>query len=245
LEDRVRSIIAIINQAPRITAAARANLARSLPKPHVETAIEVAGGLADFLGKDLVEALKDVRDAALMAEFTAANQRAIGELRGYVAYLKQQKLPSANNRYALGREKYAKLLRSSEMITLSPERLLEIGLRELKREQTVFAQTAAQIDPGNTPIEVFKAIQQDHPTEDNLISNTTKDLETIRQFLVDHRILTLPSEVRAQVAETPQFMRATSFASMDTPGPFETKATEAYYYVSACQLITFTTAVTG
>ena len=27
-------------------------------------------------------------------------------------------------------------------------------------------------------------------------------------------------------------MRATSFASMDTPGPFETKATEAYYYVT-------------
>jgi uncharacterized protein (DUF885 family) len=34
------------------------------------------------------------------------------------------------------------------------------------------------------------------------------------------------------VAETPQFLRATSFASMDTPGPFETKATEAYYYVT-------------
>jgi uncharacterized protein (DUF885 family) len=34
------------------------------------------------------------------------------------------------------------------------------------------------------------------------------------------------------VAETPQFLRATSFASMDTPGPFETRATEAYYYVT-------------
>ena len=38
--------------------------------------------------------------------------------------------------------------------------------------------------------------------------------------------------MRAKVAETPQFLRATSFASMDTPGPFETKATEAYYYVT-------------
>ncbi len=37
---------------------------------------EVAGGLADFLGKDLVEALKDVKDNALMAEFAAAHQRA-------------------------------------------------------------------------------------------------------------------------------------------------------------------------
>jgi uncharacterized protein (DUF885 family) len=38
--------------------------------------------------------------------------------------------------------------------------------------------------------------------------------------------------VRAEVTETPQYLRATSFASMDTPGPFETKATEAYYYVT-------------
>jgi uncharacterized protein (DUF885 family) len=50
--------------------------------------------------------------------------------------------------------------------------------------------------------------------------------------VIDRRIITIPSPVRARVAETPQFMRATSFASMDTPGPFETKATEAYYYVT-------------
>jgi len=75
-------------------------------------------------------------------------------------------------------------------------------------------------------------IQKDHPTAQNLISDTAKDLEMIRKFLVDHRIISIPSSVRAQVAETPQFLRATSFASMDTPGPFETKATEAYYYVT-------------
>jgi len=34
------------------------------------------------------------------------------------------------------------------------------------------------------------------------------------------------------VLPTPQYMRATTFASMDSPGPFETKATEAYYYVT-------------
>ena len=94
---------------------------------------------ADFLGKDLVEALKDVKNEKLMAEFNAANQRAIGEMRGYVAYLKEQKLPKANDRYALGREKYSKLLQYGEMVTLSPEQLLEIGLRELQRKQQVFA----------------------------------------------------------------------------------------------------------
>jgi uncharacterized protein (DUF885 family) len=105
-------------------------------------------------------------------------------------------------------------------------------LRELKRKQQDFADAARQIDPNKKPVEVFQSIQKDHPTEQSLIPDTAKNLEAIRQFLVDHKIITLPSPVRAKVMETPQYLRATSFASMDTPGPFETKATEAYYYVT-------------
>ncbi|HEY3914037.1 MAG TPA: DUF885 family protein, partial [Verrucomicrobiae bacterium] len=120
LPDRVRSIIAILNQAPNIVAAAKANLADSLSRPFIETAIEVADGSADFLKKDLVDALKDVKDAQLMAEFQAADQRAISEMRGYADYLKKVKMPKANEHYALGRKKYIKLLQHGEMVHLSP-----------------------------------------------------------------------------------------------------------------------------
>ena len=232
LEERVGSVIAILNQAPQIMSAARANLAESLPQPQVETAIEEAEGSADFLSKDLVAALKSVTNESLMAGFKAANDRAIAEVRGYAAYLKERKLPKATAPYALGRERYRKLLEYGEMVTLSPEQLLEIGMSELQRKQQVFAAAAREIDPSRPPIEVFRAIQKDHPTEQSLIPDTAKDLDTIRQYVIDRRIITIPSPVRAKVMETPQFMRATSFASMDTPGPFETKATEAYYYVT-------------
>ena len=232
LAQRVQSIVAILNQASNLIAAAKANLAGELAKPFVETAIEVAQGSVDFLGKDLVEALKDFKEEPLRAQFNAANEHAVAELRGYIVWLKEQKLPKAHERYALGRERFARMLREGELIPLSPERILEIGLRELKREQQIFAETAKKIDPAKKPIDVFKAIQKDHPTEESLIPETRKNLEAIRQFLIDRNIITIPSEVRARVEETPQFDRATSFASMDTPGPFETKATEAYYYVT-------------
>jgi uncharacterized protein (DUF885 family) len=232
LAQRVKSLTAVLEQAPNIMAAARANLAESLPRPEIETAIEQANGAVDFLGKDLVEALKDIKDEGIHAKFHAANNRAIEELRGYVKYLKEEKLPKANEQYALGREKYASLVNYGEMLTISPEDLLAIGMKELKRKQETFADAARQIDPSKKPIDVFKAIQKDHPTEKSLIPDTARDLEMIRQFLVDHKIITIPSPVRAKVMETPQFLRATSFASMDTPGPFEKKATEAYYYVT-------------
>jgi len=231
LADRVRSIIAIEKQAPKIFAHARANLAETLAKPYVETAVEVATGAASFLRKDLVAALKDLDDAKLKEEFEAANAGAITELETYVQFLKKEKLPRAHSNYALGREKYMRMLQA-ELIDLTPEQLLEIGLRELRREQEIFADTARKIDPHKKPIEVAKLIQRDHPTAENLIRDTAKNLEAIRQFCVEKKIVTIPSKVRARVDETPQYLRATSFASMDTPGPFETKATEAYYYVT-------------
>lgn len=231
-EERVRYIIAVLEQAPATFAAARANLDASLPRPFIQTALQVAGGSADFLEKDLVEALSGLKDGPLRARFQAANKRAAGEVRAYAKWLEDSRLPGANDDYALGREKFARMLREGELIELPPERILATGLRELRREQQLFAESARLIDPAKQPIDVFKAIQKDHPTEQSLIPDTRQNLEAIRRFLVDQQILTIPSEVRARVEETPKFDRATSFASMDTPGPFEKTAAEAYYYVT-------------
>jgi uncharacterized protein (DUF885 family) len=232
LEQRVRSIIAVLHQAPRIFAAARTNLEPSLPRPYVETAVEVARGSVEFLNHDLTTALRSLTNETLRAEAGAAAQEAVAQLQGFVAWLQTDRLPRAHDGWALGADKFARMLRDQESVALPPERILAVGLRELRREQEIFTETARRIDPARPPMEVFQAIQREHPTEADLIPNTRKNLETLRQFLVDRRLVTIPSEVRPRVAETPAFARATSFASMDTPGPFETRATEAYYYVT-------------
>jgi uncharacterized protein (DUF885 family) len=232
LEKRVHSIISILRQASDLMAAARANLERKLPSAQVATAIEQANGAADFLSKDLPDALKDFSTEPLKSELEKANRRAIRELRGYADWLRRHRLPAATEDYALGRERYRELLRCSELVTASPDQLLELGLLELRDTQRRFAELAAEIDPSRTPTQVFKDVQRDHPTEAGLIPDTVKNLEAIRQFIVERDLLTLPSEVRARVMETPQYLRSTTFASMDTPGVFETKATEAYYYVT-------------
>jgi uncharacterized protein (DUF885 family) len=231
LEDRARSVVRILDQVPRVLSLARTNLAEVLPRPFVETALEIADGTVGFLTRDLVEALKALQDPALKSTFEAANRRAVEALRQYSAWLRRERLPSAKARYALGRPAYQRLL-AGELIDLAPEKVLDLGLEALRREQRIFAETAARIDPGRRPLDVFKAIQREHPTPESLVSDTKRDLEAIRQFVVERRIVTLPTEVRARVEETPRHLRATSFASMDTPGPFETRATEAYYYVT-------------
>ena len=232
LEDRARSIIQIESQAPNIIIAAKTNLAAVLPQPYVELAIEIARGAADFLKKDLVEALKELKDEKQIAAFQLSNRKASTALNDYANWLEKERLPKAVGPWQLGEEKYRRMLAETEFVDMAPAQVLEIGLAELKREQEAFAEAAKIIDPSKPAPEVFKDIQKDHPTAESLIPDTAKNLDTIRQFLIDGDLISLPSKVRAQVKETPQFARATSFASMDTPGPFEKKASEAYYYVT-------------
>jgi uncharacterized protein (DUF885 family) len=232
LADRVRSIIAIENQTPRLFATARENLQPTLPRQLVETSIQITKGLASFIENDLPKGVAELKDGKLLAELKAASATAVRELREYVRWLETDRLPKADHRVALGRDTFARMLRDLEMVNQSPEEILDLGLRELRKEQAIFAASAKQIDSTKPPIDVFIAIQEDHPTAANLIPDTARNLEAIRKFVVDRKVLSMPSEHRATVAETPSFRRATSFASMDSPGPFETRSTEAYYYVT-------------
>jgi len=232
LEDRVRSLVAIESQIPNILIAARTNLDEKLPRPFVELATQIARGSADFLKKDLVAAVSGLKDDQLRVAFQATNRKAANALNDYASWLEREKLPKATLNFALGEEKFRRFLAQTELVDLPPQKLLEIGMAQLKAEQAAFADAAKKIDPNKPPIEVFKQIQSEHPTPDKLIPDIAKDLDKIRKYVASRHLVGIPSEVRAKVKETPQYLRATSFASMDTPGPFEKRATEAYYYVT-------------
>src|SRR5438477_7697424 len=156
-------------------------------------------------------------------------------LSDYAAWLEKEKLPKATPQFAIGEEKYQRFLAETELINLPPAKILELGLAELKNEQQIFADSAKKIDESKPAPEVFKQIQSEHPTNENLIPEVTKRLDAIRKYVADRKLVTIPSDVRAQVKETPQYRRATSFASMDTPGPFEKRATDAYFYITPAE----------
>jgi uncharacterized protein (DUF885 family) len=232
LEDRVRSLTAIESQIPNILIAARTNLNDVLPKPYVELGIQIAKGASDFLKKSLPAAVTGLKDEQVRVAFQDANRRAANALSDYAGWLEREKLPRASLDFALGEEKFRRLLAQTELVDLPPQKILEIGMEQLKAEQEAFAEAAKKIDPNKSPIEVFKQIQNEHPTPENLIPDIAKDLDQIRKYVSSHHLVTIPSDVRAKVEGTPQYRRAVSFASMDTPGPFEKRATEAYYYVT-------------
>src|SRR5207245_11470165 len=105
-----------------------------------------------------------------------------------------------------------------ELVDLPPEKVLEIGLTQLRKEQKAFADAAKRIDSNKSAVEVFKQMQSEHPTPESLLADIGKDLEQIRKFVVTRKLVRIPSNVRARVKETPESGHQTSFAYIDAPG---------------------------
>jgi uncharacterized protein (DUF885 family) len=231
LDERLRSVLAREKQIPRVLQQARQVLSNP-PKIYTDIALEQLPGNIDFFQNTVTDAFRDVKNAALRAEFKRANDGAIAALKEYQAFLQKDLLPRSRGAFAIGAEHYRLKLLYDEMVDVPLPRLLKIGYAQLRKDQRAFVETARRIDPNKSPEEVLKQVESDHPSADKLLSSAQQQLDGLRQFLIDKKIVTVPGGAQAKVVETPPFARATTFASMDTPGPYEAKATEAFYNIT-------------
>ena len=229
--DRLRSVIAREQLIPANLAAGRLNL-KNPPRVYTEVAVEQMPGIISFFQKDVPEAFKDVTDAQLLAQFKSANNNVITELQRYETWMKSELLPASKGDYRLGPELYRKKLLYDDMVEIPLDRLLQIGYDDLHKNQAELKRVAALIDPTKTPEQVLESLEQDHPQPNQLLQSFRDTFNSLIGFIQQKKIITIPSEVRPIVEETPPFARALTSASMDTPGPYETKATEAYFNVT-------------
>jgi uncharacterized protein (DUF885 family) len=135
----------------------------------------------------------------------------------------------SNGDFALGEDTYRKKLAADEMVEAPLDQLLTIAEQDLGKNQAAFSATAHIIDPKRTPRQVLDAVEADHPPAAMLLQTTQAGLDAIGAFMEDHHIVTVPRAAPVRVQETPPFMRSTTTASMDIPGPFEKMSTDAYY----------------
>ncbi|HXE62450.1 MAG TPA: DUF885 domain-containing protein [Bryobacteraceae bacterium] len=228
---RLRSLIAREKLMPKLFADGRANL-KNPPKIYTEVAIEQVPGIISFFESDVPEAFKAVKDPALQKEFKQTNAKVIQELNAWLAWLKSDLLPQSKGDYALGAEIYRKKLLYDEMVDIPLDRLLEIAYADLHKNQQAFRETAKKIDAKKTPEQILEVAEKDHPMAAGLLPAFRNTLAGLRSFIEQHKLVTIPSRVMPIVEETPPFARALTSASMDTPGPYEKVAKEAFFNVT-------------
>ena len=230
-EVRLASLIAREKQMPAALEAARANLVNP-PRIYTEIAVEQLPGIIGFFQSDIPAAFTTVKDRKLLDEFHASNAAVIQALSSYQEWLKSDMLPKSNGDFRIGAATFSAKLRDDEMVDIPLDRLLEIAYADLHKNQEQFRQVAAELDSRKTPMQVLAELQADHPAPDQLLGKFQNTFNNLIQFIREKQIVTIPSDVQPTLENTPPFMRATTFASMDSPGAYETGSHKAYFNVT-------------
>jgi uncharacterized protein (DUF885 family) len=228
--DRARRILSKLRQTPRLIQAARENV-KEPPAIFIKVGTDTLRGVMTFIDRDLPRAFHSLDDLHLLADLADASTEATQAIGSYVEYLENDVRPRAKASFRLGADRFEQKLRLDEGVSVPAERLLAIAERELHRTQDEFRTLAGRLNGGDPIASWRKAKQETRPEPGQLIETAREQLRELQTFLQRNSIVSLPDDGSIEVAPTPDFFRW-SFASMWTPGPFETRASRAVYYLT-------------
>ena len=226
VEPRVAAIVKVLGAVPRLLAQGRARLREPLPRPFVELALAIGGGLSAHFG----EAQEFAARAHLESEVAAARAVAEEALTPFLTWLREEALPRAVPEFALGPERFQRLLYVREGIEAPFEEIRRAGAADLARNQARLSEIAQS--ERTSVDELFARLNANHPTAPNVLATARTFVEETRRFVESHALVTVPPTASCRVEETPVWGRALSTASMNPPGPFDTTSTEGIYYVT-------------
>ena len=230
LEDRIRSATSAMKQAPDFLEVLDQALSNRISSHVVDMSVESYSGMARFYRVDLADAATGVTDPEIVTKFNQARETAAVALDSFVERLKSRGA-SGPDGFAIGTKLYSSMLATGEGLDAPLSRIAAIGQANLEDNLARIKELAQSIAPGRSVSEIVDEIGRNHPQAQQLIPETRGMLEDIRQSLIDFDVITVPSEDRCQVIETPTYMRY-AFAAMDSAGALETRATESFYYVT-------------
>jgi uncharacterized protein (DUF885 family) len=227
--ERARRVVSKLRQVPRLVQAARDNI-KEAPGIFVKVGLETWRGALKFIESDLPRAFSTLDDLHILGDLADTSTEAAAAIGAYIEYLETDLAPRSKASFRLGREKFEQKLKVDEGITVSPDRLLTIALRELGEVQEEFRAAAAKVGSGD-PVDVWREAKAKHPAAGKLIAVAQEQVRELQEFVQRQSLVTVPDAEPVVVAPSPDFYRW-AFASMWTPGPFESKPSRAYYYLT-------------
>jgi len=238
ITERLRAITSRLRGLPAALDGARHALSgggggdrRPVSTFHAEKAVERMGGVADLVGLAVSEA-EGVGDASLLEEMRAAAAVATTAIDEWVAWLRDELLPTADGDFRLGPDLYAAKFRHALKSTLTPSELETRAAAEYDTVRAEMTRLARQIwsewmadapQPGSDDEAVravLDAIAVDHPQAEELLDFCRAENERIEAFVAERDLVGLADEP-LQIIWTPGFLRAFGGAMLIPPGPLD------------------------
>lgn len=226
LETRMAAFVTFEEALPKAIAQMRENLKLPLPASYIELGINTFGGFAEFYKKDVPGIFASVSDPELHRRFNAANAAAIKATADAATWFKAQK-PHATAAFALGGEKFSKMLHATELVDIPLDQLKAIGEADLARNLAAMKAACRAYAPGKSLPACVAKDNADKP-KGGAVEGARKQLVGLRQFIINHDLVTIPGTEEAKVDEAPPFNRW-NFAYIEIPGPYEKNLPSVYY----------------
>ena len=226
LPARMAAFVTYQEALPKAIAQIKANFKLPLPASYIDLGVNSFAGYSSFFKSDVPAIFAEVKDDALQARFKASNEAAIKATQDMADWLKAQ-APNATQGFALGADKFAKMLHATELVDIPLDQLKAAGEADLARNTAALTAACEQFAPGKSLRECVDKEAADKP-EGGAVEGARKQLASLRQFIVDKDLVTIPGTEQAKVEEAPPFNRW-NFAYIEIPGPYETSLPSVYY----------------
>ncbi len=226
LEQRMAAFVSYQEALPKAIEQIRANMKPPLPAPYVDLGINTFGGYSTFFANDVPPIFAGIADANLQARFKASNAAAIKATKEMADWYTAQK-PTATQDFALGADKFSKMLKASERVDIPLDQLKAAGEADLARNLASLKSACDAFARGKTLHECMAKVGNDKP-EGGAVEGARRQLTDLRQFLIDKDLVTIPGPEEAKVEEAPPFNRW-NIAYIEIPGPYETNLPSVYY----------------
>jgi uncharacterized protein (DUF885 family) len=247
-EVRIGHVLSRMKAVPALLNQVKTYLSDSDPV-WVKTAIEENDGNADLVENTVKEQLQ--AGSTLKAQYDQIAPSTIAALKDFSKWLQDDlgKRPSKLT-WRLGKELYEQKFKLVMETDITPEQLLADAESDLKSVRAEMLQLALPMhkqmypdhnehsgvtgrDRENLIIgEVLAKISDDHAQRDQLQQAIEADLESIKQFIREKKVVSLSPRENLKVIPTPPFMRGIySVAGFHNAPPLEPQA-EAEYWVT-------------
>ncbi len=225
---RLQALTRFLKGVPGAVEQIKANLKLPLPVSFVDYGVAGFRGFADYYTGDAKAAFAEVKDPTLQREFDAAAMAAAKATRGLGDWLEASKADATTD-FALGPERFARMLKATEAVDISLDALERVGRADLARNQAMLRAECAKLAPGKSIAQCMGEINAIKP-EGGPVAAARRQIPELRAFLIEKDLVTIPGTEEALVRESPPYNRQNS-AYIDPPGPFE-KNIPSIYYIS-------------
>jgi hypothetical protein len=229
LPKRLEGFLGYARAVPKLAADIRANLRTPLPRAFIDRGAAGFAGYAEFYRTEMPGIIAQLGEVPLKRNLHEALEAAARAMDDLGTWLQGQRANS-NDAYALGAAKFSEMLRATERVDLPLEELELAGRKDLERNLAALAQACAAFAP-QAALAICVDRMRAHKPSGGSVDGARAQLVELRRFVEDRKIVTIPRQEQALVAESPAYNRG-NFAYISIPGPYEDPQVKATYYVA-------------